>query len=149
MSTATQYANDRKADPQPPPGWELPELELRILAPPRPGPRDRRWYLGGIIALFIITCFAGPYLREHPVASAPTAPGGIERADVPAALRAYYDRALTGDAGAMRTLGHMYCRGVEVPRDTQAGICWYRLAAAAGDAEAARELDKLGLHPEL
>ncbi len=150
MSTPMQGDPDRKTDPQPPPDWELPELELRILAPPRPGPRDRRWYLGGVIALFIITCFAGPYLRECP-ASGPvkTAPGGIDREDVPASLRSYYDRAIAGDASAMRILGRMYCHGVEVPRDIQAGVCWYRLAVAAGDFEALRELEKLGLHPEI
>jgi TPR repeat protein len=49
----------------------------------------------------------------------------------------------------MRALGSRYCNGQGVPRDTPEGIRWYRLAAAAGSAEAAADLKRLGLAPEI
>jgi TPR repeat protein len=119
----------------------LPELELRILAGPVSAPRDLRCYLGGIVALFVITCFASPYLLERP---APGAAAGY-REEVPEVLRPTYDRALHGDAGAMRILGHMYYQGLNVPQDIQEGVRWYHLAAAAGSLEAIRDLERLGL----
>jgi hypothetical protein len=139
--------SERKADP-PPPTWELPPLELRILAPPRPGPRDLRFWFGGILALLIITSIAAPYLRERPAPGA-LASGLPPAQAIPAALRPYYDRAVTGDASAMYSLGRMYCNGLNVPRDAQQGIHWYRLAAAAGSVDAARDLEQLGLAPEI
>jgi hypothetical protein len=139
------------SDPTPggqlPPDWRPPDLELRILAAPRPGPRDLRWYLGGILAVFVLSMFAGPYLREHPVSTYGLPP--VLREDIPAALRPCYDRALAGEAGAMRELGTQFCAGRGVPRDLEAGVSWLRLAAAAGDLEAARDLERLGLHPEM
>jgi TPR repeat protein len=86
-----------------------------------------------------------PFLKAHP-----SLPGGLRsQEDVPSALRPYYDRALAGDASAMRTLGSMFCTGQNVPRDTEAGICWYRLAAAAGDQDALKDLEKLRPYPEM
>jgi|GEM_PF-2011800 hypothetical protein len=131
----------------PAPAWELPELELRILAAPRPGPRDLRWYVGGVLALFFVMLAVGPYLKEYP---RQPVPGDLHsQEDIPPALRPYYDRALAGDASAMRTLGSMFCTGQNVPRDIEAGISWYRLAAAAGELDAVKDLEKLGLHPEM
>jgi hypothetical protein len=110
-----------------------------------------RVWLGGLVALFILTSIAAPYLRDRRAAGAAGAlPGGIRPAgDIPSALRPDYDRAVAGDASAMRTLGSRYCNGQGVPRDTQEGIRWFRLAAAAGSAEAAEDLKRLGLAPEL
>jgi len=133
------------AEAQLPSAWDPPDLALRILAAPRPGPRDLRWYIGGVLALFFMMVAVGPFLREH--SSLPSALRSQE--DVPSALRPYYDRALAGDASAMRTLGGMFCTGQNVPRNTEAGICWYRLAAAAGDADALKDLEKLRLYPEM
>jgi hypothetical protein len=130
-----------------PSAWEPPDLELRILAPPRPGPRDMRWYLGGVLALFFVMVAVGPCLLEHPRQPLPGALRSEE--DVPSTLRPYYDRALAGDASAMRTLGSMFCTGQDVPRDTEAGICWYRLAAAAGDPDALKDLEKLRPYPQM
>ena len=140
-----QARPEPEAEAQLPAAWEPPELELRILAPPRPGPRDLRWYIGGVLALFFVMVAVGPFLKEHP-----SLPGGLRsQEDVPSALRPYYDRALAGDASAMRTLGSMFCTGQNVPRDTEAGICWYRLAATAGDPGALKELDKLRPYPAM
>jgi len=135
------------SEAQLPSAWEPPDLELRILAPPRPGPRDLRWYLGGVLALFFVMVAVGPYLLERPGQPLPGALRSQE--DIPSALRPYYDRALAGDASAMRMLGSMFCTGQNVPRDTAAGICWYRLAAAAGDPDAPKDLEKLRPYPEM
>ena len=133
---------DPSPKPEAPPPFDLvlPELELRILAGPVSAPRNLRCYLGGIIAVFVITCFASPYLLERP---APGAAAGFKQ-EVPAAVRPFYDRAVNGDAGAMRTLGNIYCQGLDVPRDIQEGIQWYPRAVAAGSREAIRDLERLG-----
>lgn len=121
-------------DSQPRPGaGELPPLELRILAGPSAAPRDLRCRLLGIVGVFILTWLWAPYLREGPV-----------RHPVPAVLRPYYDRAAAGDAGAMRVLGDMYYQGLNVPRDPEEGLYWLRKAAAAGNADATLELERLG-----
>jgi hypothetical protein len=127
--------------------FELPPLELRILAPPSSARRDPRTLFGGVFVVFILTCFASPFLREIPAAGpAGGAAAGIPSArDIPPAQRPTYDRAVNGDAAAMRMLGSMYCKGLSVPRDSQEGIHWYRLAASAGSAEAVRDLEQLGL----
>ena len=137
-----------EAEPQAPSAFELPEL--RILAAPRPGPRAMRVWLGGVVAFFILTSLAAPYLRDRRATGATGAlPGGIRSPEaVPPALRPDYDRAVAGDASAMRALGSR-CNGQGVPRDTPEGIRWYRLAAAAGSAEAAADLKRLGLAPEI
>jgi hypothetical protein len=67
--------------------------------------------------------------------------------DIPPSLRPYYDRAMAGDASAMRMLGTMYYNGLNVPPDTREGIRWYRRAAAAGSVAAGRDLEQLGLNP--
>ena len=106
----------------------------------------RRWpaWIGGIAAVLILAGAALSYLRMRP--SAP-GPGPAEGPDVPPALRPYYDRAVAGDASAMRMLGTMYYNGLNVTQDTRAGIRWYRKAAAAGSVAAARDLEQLGLKP--
>jgi TPR repeat protein len=142
-----QVRPEPEAEAQLPGAWEPPDLELRILASPRPGPRDMRWYFGGVLALFFVMVAVGPYLLEHPRQPLPGALRSQE--NVPSALRPYYDRALAGDASAMRTLGSMFCTGQDVPRDTEAGICWYRLAATAGDQDALKDLEKLRPYPQM
>jgi len=114
----------------------LPPLELRILAAPSAGPRDLRCWLAGIAGVFVLTWLWAPYLREGPVYHS-----------VVPALRPYYDRAVAGDAGAMRVLGDMYCQGLNVPRDTAEGLRWLRRAAAAGNADAVLDLERIGQSP--
>lgn len=64
---------------------------------------------------------------------------------VPAALRPYYDRAMTGDPQSMRMLGTMYYNGLNVHANRQEGIRWFRKAAAAGSVAARKDLEQLGL----
>ena len=128
-----------------PPGWQPPQIELRILGRPWPGRRDRRTWIGGIVVVFILSCFASPWLQQGP-ATAVRLPLGVRpAAEVPPTLRPYHARALAGDAGAMRLLAGMYYYGLNGPQDLEEGARWYRRAAAAGSAEAAREMEQLGL----
>ena len=63
--------------------------------------------------------------------------------EIPPALRSYYDKAQRGDPSAMRTLGVMYYYGMNVPKNTEEGIRWYRKAAEAGSQAAKKDLKAL------
>lgn len=124
----------------------LPPLELRILAPPTPGRRDLRVWGAGILAVFLLTAVASPYFQE-PVTFG-EAPAGFPHEDeLPLILRPSYERALKGDASAMRVMGAVYLRGEYLPRDERKAAAWYRCAAAAGAPEAAGDLERLGAPP--
>jgi len=114
---------------------------------PRPVRTRRRYWIGGIIAILILAGATLSYLRVGPTA-ADTAGAPKAAKDIPPTLRPYYDRAITGDASAMRMLGTMYYNGLNVPQDTKEGIRWYRKAAAAGSVAAGKDLQQLGLAPE-
>ena len=66
---------------------------------------------------------------------------------MPPALRPYLDRAEEGDATAMRMLGTMYYNGLNVRKNKQEGIRWFRKAAASGSVAARKDLEQLGLAP--
>ena len=57
-----------------------------------------------------------------------------------AALKPYLDAAQAGDTNAMRMLGTMYYHGLDLPRNREEGLKWYRKAAASGSKVAAQEL---------
>jgi len=120
------------------------------LLPPPARPRRLRNWIGGIVAVLILAGAALSYLRERPSALPGTEPMGGFRAPrpIPPTLRPYYDKAITGDASAMRMLGTMYYNGLNVPQDTKEGIRWYRKAAAAGSVAAGKDLEQLGLAPD-
>ncbi|MGA2079494.1 MAG: SEL1-like repeat protein [Holophaga sp.] len=117
---------------------------------PRSAPGRRRalrYWMGGIVAVLILAGAAASYWRVRP-APPPGEPEPVTAAkDIPPTLRPYYDRALTGDASAMRMLGTMYYNGLNVPQNTKEGIRWYRKAAAAGSVAARKDLEQLGLTP--
>lgn len=137
MPVPAESATRRNADTQP----------ILIGPPPAPAPAPapaaRRFWIGAAAAGLILVG-AGLYLRGRPSAQAPGTRG--EQA-MPAALRPYYDRAVAGDASAMRMLGTMYYNGLNVTPDTREGIRWYRKAAAAGSVAAQKDLEQLGLTP--
>jgi TPR repeat protein len=120
---------------------------------PGPGPlrrgRLRNWIVGGL-AVLILAAVALSYLRDRPGAAPGTEAPGMFRPQkpVPPTARPYYDKAMAGDASAMRMLGAMYYYGLNVPQDTKEGIHWYRKAAAAGSVAAQKDLQQLGLAPE-
>jgi hypothetical protein len=130
------------ADLHSPYNWQSPPLELRILAAPTQQPRDLRTRVVGVIVVFILSWLWAPWLKETPRYALGRMPSAQ---DLPATIRPTFERAVNGDAGAMRLLGSMYSHGLTVPQDTEEGLRWYRRAAAAGDAQAARELERLGL----
>jgi len=115
---------------------------------PRSAPGSRRalrYWLGGVVAVLILAGAAASYWRDRP-APPPGEPAPVTaEKDIPPTLRPYYDRALTGDASAMRMLGTMYYNGLNVPQNTKEGIRWYRKAAAAGSVAARKDLEQLGL----
>lgn len=95
--------------------------------------------LGSAVGLFFLNTSLGDWAHRMT---------GRPDKTVPPALRGYYDRALQGDAGAMRMLGTMYYNGLNVPKDKVEGIHWFRKAAAAGSVAAHKDLEQLGLSPE-
>jgi hypothetical protein len=136
MPDPTQAVN-RSADTQP----------IPIGPPPAPG--RRRYWIGGVVAVLILAAAALSYFRDRPSSAAGADLLDVTRPakDIPPTLRPYYDRAITGDASAMRMLGTMYYNGLNVPQDPKEGIRWYRKAAAAGSVAAAKDLEQLGLTP--
>jgi len=67
--------------------------------------------------------------------------------EVPASLKKYYNNALQGDAASMRILGVMYYQGLNVPKNREEGLRWYRMAAKSGSAIAGKELKEMGYEP--
>lgn len=125
-----------------PPEEGCSALELRILAPPRPGRRDLRVWGLGILAVFLLTAAAAPFLHEQPASAA--LPAGLPAGEAyPILVRPTFERALRGDAGAMRMMGALYQRGEYLPRDEREAARWYRLAMAAGEPEAVKDLERV------
>ena len=92
----------------------------------------------GVAGGFFFFDATAPWLRLGPVQ---------DPAAVPPALRPYLDRAEEGDATAMRMLGTMYYNGLNVRKNKQEGIRWFRKAAASGSVAARKDLEQLGLAP--
>jgi hypothetical protein len=125
---------------------QMAAAEAKLQAPPPRRSKALAYWIGGVVAVLILAGAAGSYLLTRPVLPAPGAaenPAG----QPPPPLRAYYDRANSGDVNAMRMLGTMYYNGLNVPQDQKEGIRWYRKAAAAGSVAAAKDLEQLGLSP--
>lgn len=59
------------------------------------------------------------------------------------ALQPYLEQARAGDPQAMRMLGAMYYHGLNLPRNREEGLRWYREAAKAGSKVAAEEARQL------
>lgn len=132
---------------------------LKQPLPPQPAPQKRApwwgWALGAAVLLgvgFGGTLVVLPMLRKEkpatdvpavapspsPAAAAP--PEAPPPVVIPPNLRPYYDKAEKGDAAAMRTLGVMYFYGMNVPKNTEEGLRWYRKAAEAGSVAAKKDL---------
>jgi TPR repeat protein len=144
MPVSAQDECTQNADTRPMPVAAPLPLPPAITAPVRP--RRRRYLIGGIVAVLILAVAALSYFRAG-LSPGPGAGllGTRSAQEMPPSLRPYYDRAVTGDASAMRMLGTMYYNGLNVPQDTKEGIRWYRKAAAAGSVAAGKDLEQLGL----
>jgi TPR repeat protein len=101
--------------------------------------------LGGLVALGAVAYFV--FTREPASQTAPSYLAGTPEASpvesVPPAAQVYFEQAQAGDAHAMRMLGAMYYYGLNVPRDREKGLFWYRMAAEKGSDAARTELSKL------
>ncbi len=78
-----------------------------------------------------------------PSAAAAAKPAPANPEAFRAALQPYLDAAEKGDVHAMRMLGAMYYHGLDLPRNREEGLRWYRKAAASGSKVAQEELRQL------
>jgi len=88
----------------------------------------------------------GPALPPPPayLQTAPSSPSvAVTPEPVPPAAQAYVEQAKAGDTHAMRMLGVMYLNGLNVPKDREKGLYWYRQAAEKGSDAARAELSKI------
>lgn len=146
-----------------------PDVRTMAIPPDQlPAPEKRKglpvWAWAGLSALVLLLVLgAVGFLRpdllglgdeSRPSESAATEPNSepaalpartaeAPAAEVPPALRSYLEKAEKGDAAAMRMLGVMYYNGLNVARNEQEGLKWYRKAAEAGSGAAAKELKLL------
>jgi hypothetical protein len=101
--------------------------------------------LGGLVVLGAAAYFV--FYREPASQTAPSYLVGTPVAgpaeSVPPAAQVYLQQAEAGDAHAMRMLGAMYYYGLNVPRDREKGLYWYRKAAEKGSDAARTELNKI------
>jgi len=121
------------------------------LHPTAPKPFDWRWPLGlGALVVVVAATFLvfskGPVppstrLSAEPGVGIPE-PNGAS-GSLPPDVQAYLERAKAGDTHAMRMLGAMYLQGLNVPRDREKGLYWYRKAAEMGSDAARSELNQI------
>ena len=128
---------------------------VRISAPgvgldlPGTPPASRRswlpWVVGGLAAAAIA---AGVWIWStrgavpaQEVVSLPSPPAALET--LTPEVRALVKEAEGGNVHAMRTLALWYYYGLNVSKDREKGLDWYRKAAAAGSAAAKRELAQI------
>ncbi len=103
------------------------------------------WVIGGVAAAGIT---AGVWIwstrtpeATQEVVALPSRPAALE--SMPPEVRALVKEADGGNVHAMRTLALWYYYGLNVPKDREKGLEWYRKAAAAGSAAARQELAQI------
>ncbi len=121
------------------------------LRPAAPKPFDWRWPLG-LGALVVLGAAAFLVFSKGPVppsarSSAGPGAGNPETTStagsLPPDVQAYLAQAKAGDTHAMRMLGAMYLQGLNVPKDREKGLSWYRKAAEMGSGAARSELNQI------
>ncbi|MCE1205104.1 MAG: hypothetical protein LWW79_10920 [Holophagaceae bacterium] len=121
------------------------------LRPAAPTPFNWRWPLG-LGALVVLGAATFLMFSKGPVpptarptaASGPRNPTSTAASDaLPADVQAYLEQAKAGDTHAMRMLGAMYLQGLNVPKDREKGLYWYRRAAEMGSDAARSELNQI------
>lgn len=123
---------------------DLPHLT----EPPRPFGWRRPLLLGGLLVLGTVAFlfFSRGHAPEPPslLPGATSAKGSPSRNEsLPPDVQVYMDQARAGDTHAMRMLGAMYLQGLNVPKDREKGLYWYRLAADKGSDAARSELSQI------
>lgn len=129
----------------PPPVNGAQGLEL----PGMPKARRRSWLpwvAGGLVAAGIV---AGVWIwnarspvTAQEVVSLPTPPEEPSEVQTPE-VRAMLKEAEGGNVRAMHTLALWNYYGLNVPKDREKGLQWYRRASAAGSAAARQELAQI------
>ncbi|NWJ40143.1 MAG: SEL1-like repeat protein [Geothrix sp.] len=121
------------------------------LRPAAPAPFGWRWSLG--LGALVVLGAAGFLVFSKGPVPPPTRPtagpdvGARETTGTAGALppdvQAYLEQAKAGDTHAMRMLGAMYLQGLNVPKDREKGLYWYRKAAEMGSDAARSELNQI------
>ena len=96
-----------------------------------------------VLAAMLWVRTPAPAPQVAPAPAAKTAPPAGSPEAFHAALKPYLDAAQAGDTNAMRMLGTMYYHGLDLPRNREEGLKWYRKAAASGSKVAEQELKQL------
>jgi hypothetical protein len=117
----------------------------RHLPEERPAPKRSSGTLLWVFGILAVAILGGSLAYYFLYPSDEPPPVVQVKEEIPPALAPYLEKAGQGDASAMRMLGTMYYNGLNVPRDRDQGIKWYRKAAAAGSVAARKDLDQLGL----
>jgi TPR repeat protein len=108
--------------------------------------------LTSVVLAVLLWIRTAPPAAAPPVAAQATAPAAAQAQAarpspgsiaIPVALQPYLDAAQKGDTHAMRMLGAMYYHGLDLPRNRDEGLKWYRKAADAGSKVAKDELRQL------
>lgn len=130
-----------------PPAEAEGRTQDRPMAPSAPRPLNWRWPLGlgalvvlGAVVFLLIP--RGPSPSHGSIVGASSRPAATAEA-LPPEVQAYLERAKAGDTHAMRMLGAMYLQGLNVPRDREKGLYWYRQAAEKGSDAARAELSQI------
>ena len=114
-----------------------------------PAPARRSWWpwaVGGLVAAGLVVAVwvwnaRTPVTPQEVVAlpSPPAEPSEVQSPEVRAMLK----EAEGGNVRAMHTLALWHYYGLNVPKDRDKGLQWYRRAAAAGSAAAKQELAQI------
>lgn len=121
-------------------GLDLPGLTKARRRPWLP------WVAGGVVAAALV---AGVWIWNarspvtvQEVVTLPTPPEEAVEVQTPE-VRAMLKEAEAGNVRAMHTLALWHYYGLNVPKDRDKGLQWYRRAAAAGSAAARQELTQI------
>lgn len=112
-------------------------------------PRVRKplgWKLPAVLVGVVVLAAAASYavLTQAPSPQASRAEWAVSPPEkIPPEVQVYLDQAKAGDTHAMRMLGAMYLQGLNVPKDREKGLYWYRKAAEKGSDAARTELRQI------
>lgn len=123
------------------------EAEGQAVKAPAP-PQERRsfgWKLPAALVLLVVAGVGGfLFWPRGTVASAARPSASAPAADsVPKDVQILIDQAKAGDTRAMRMLGAYYLHGLNVPKDREKGLYYYRMAAEKGSDAAKAELSQI------
>ncbi|WLT32892.1 tetratricopeptide repeat protein [Geothrix sp. PMB-07] len=103
------------------------------------------WRLpAALVGLAALAVASYAVLTQRPTPQASRAEWAVTPPEkVPPEVQVYIDQAKAGDTHAMRMLGTLYLQGLNVPKDREKGLYWYRKAAEKGSDAARTELRQI------